>query len=76
MKILAERLPLNLLAINVTLPLLLLLSCFSCVQLCVTPLQQPTRPPCPWYSIGKNTGVGCHFLLQFMKVESESEVTQ
>ena len=30
----------------------------------------------PWDSPGKNTGVGCHFLLQFMKVKSESEVTQ
>ena len=34
------------------------------------------RLPCPWDSPGKNTGVGCHFLLQCMKVESESEVTQ
>ena len=32
--------------------------------------------PCPWYSPGKNTGVGCHFLLQCMKVKSESEVAQ
>ena len=38
--------------------------------------QQPTRPRCPWDSPGKNTGVGCHFLLQCMKVESESEVAQ
>ena len=30
----------------------------------------------PWVSPGKNTGVGCHFLLQCMKVKSESEVTQ
>ena len=37
---------------------------------------QPTRLPRPWDSPGKNTGVGCHFLLQFMKVKSESEVTQ
>ena len=36
----------------------------------------PTRLPRPWGSPGKNTGVGCHFLLQCMKVESESEVTQ
>ena len=35
--------------------------------------QQPTRLPWPWDSRGKNTGVGCHFLLQCMKVESESE---
>ena len=37
---------------------------------------QPTRLPCPWDSPGKNTGVGCHFLLQCMKVKSESGVTQ
>ena len=37
---------------------------------------QPTRLPRPWDSPGKNTGVGCHFLLQCMKVNSESEVTQ
>ena len=36
--------------------------------------RQPTRLPCPWDSPGKNTGVGCHFLLQCMKVKSESEV--
>ena len=36
--------------------------------------RQPTRLPCPWDSPGKNTGVGCHFLLQQMKVKSESEV--
>ena len=34
--------------------------------------RQPTRLPCPWDSPGKNTGVGCHFLLQSMKVKSES----
>jgi len=38
--------------------------------------QQPTRLPHPWDSPGKNTGVVCHFLLQCMKVKSESEVTQ
>ena len=32
--------------------------------------------PCPWDSPGKNTGVGCHFLLQYTKVKSESEVAQ
>ena len=37
---------------------------------------QPTRLPRPWDSPGKNTGVGCHFLLQCMKVKSESDVTQ
>ena len=38
--------------------------------------QQPTRLCRPWDSPGKNTGVGCHFLIQCMKVKSESEVTQ
>jgi len=38
--------------------------------------QQPTRLPHPWDSPGKNTGVGCHFFLQCMKVKSESEVAQ
>ena len=38
--------------------------------------QQPTRIPRPWDSLGKNTGVGCHFLLQCMKVKRESEVAQ
>ena len=37
---------------------------------------QPTRLPHPWDSPGKNTAVGCHFLLQCMKVKSESEVAQ
>ena len=38
--------------------------------------RQPTKLPCPWDSPGKNTGVGCHFLLQCMRVKSESEVAQ
>ena len=38
--------------------------------------RQPTSLPRPWDSPGKNTGVGCHFLLQCMKVKSESEVSQ
>ena len=49
------------------------------LQLCPTVRphkQQPTRILCPWDSPGKNTGVGCHFLLQCMKVESESEIAQ
>ena len=37
---------------------------------------QPTRLLCLWDSLGKNTGVGCHCLLQCMKVKSESEVSQ
>ena len=38
--------------------------------------RQPTRLHCLWDSLGKNTGVGCHFLLQCMKVKSEREVAQ
>ena len=38
--------------------------------------QKPTRLLCPWDSLGKNTGVGCHFLLQCMKVKIGSEVAQ
>ena len=38
--------------------------------------QQPTRLPRPWDSQGKNTGVGCHFPLQCVKVKTESEVAQ
>ena len=48
------------------------------LQSCPTLLDpmEPTRLPRPWDSPGKNTGVGCHFLLQCMKVKSESEVAQ
>ena len=56
--------------------LLLLLSHFSLVRLCVTPEMAAHQASHPWDSPGKNTGVGCHFLLQCMKVKSESEVTQ
>ena len=48
------------------------------LQLCPTlqpHRQQPTRLRRPWDSPGKNTGVGCHFFLQCMRVKSESEVT-
>ena len=38
--------------------------------------RQPTQLPRPWDSPGKNTGMGCHFLLQCMKVKSKSEVAQ
>ena len=56
--------------------LLLLLSC-SVVSDSMWPHRwQPTRLSCPWDSPGKNTGVGCHFLLQCMKVKSESEIAQ
>ena len=59
--------------------------CCCCCCFCVTSVmsnsvrlhrRQPTRLPRPWDSPGKNTGVGCHFLLQCMKVKSESEVAQ
>ena len=53
--------------------LLLLLSLLSRVQ---PHRWQPTRLPHRWDSPGKNTGVGCHFLLQWIKVKSESEVAQ
>ena len=55
---------------------LLLLSRFSSVRLCATPWTAAHQLPRPWDSSGKNTGVGCHFLLQCMKVKRESEVAQ
>ena len=58
------------------LQLLLLLSRFSRVWLCATLETAAHQAPRPWDSPGKNTGVGCHFLLQCMKVKSESEVAQ
>ena len=51
--------------------MLLLLSCFSRADSLGTHRQQPTSLPHPWDSPGRNTGVGCHFLLQCMKVKSE-----
>jgi len=56
--------------------LLLLLSHFSHVDSVRPHRWQPTRLCYPWDSLGKNTGVGCHFLLQCMKVKSQSEVAQ
>ena len=56
--------------------LLLLLSRFSHVRLCAIPEMAAHQGPRPWDSPGKNTGVGCHFLLQCMKWKSESEVAQ
>ena len=47
-----------------------------CPTLCDPHRRQPTSLPRPRDSPGKNTGVGCHFLLQCMKVKSESEVDQ
>ena len=61
---------------------MIVLGCCCC---CVTSVvsdsvrphrQQPNRLSHPWDSPGKNTGVGCHFLLQCMKAKSESEVAQ
>ena len=58
----------------------LIAACCLVTKLCRTLLWPhglwPTRLLCPWDSSGKNTGVGCHFLLQCMKVKSESEVAQ
>ena len=48
----------------------------SCPTLCDPRGDSPPGSPSPWDSPGKNTGVGCHFLLQCMKVKSESEVVQ
>ena len=48
----------------------------SCPTLCDPIDGSPPRLPRPWDSPGKNTGVGCHFLLQCMKVRSKSEVAQ
>ena len=62
--------------LSLCLLLLLLLSRFSRVQLCVTPERAAHPAPRPWDSPGKNTGVGCYFLLQWVKVKSESEVAQ
>ena len=59
--------------LSLLLLLPLLLSCFSRVR---SHRRQPTRLPHPWDTPGKNTGVGCHFLLQCVKVKSESEVAQ
>ena len=57
--------------------LLLLLQVASVMSDSVRPhRRQPARLCHPWDSPGKNTGVGCHFLLQCMKVKSESEVAQ
>ena len=56
--------------------LLLLLSRFSRVRLCATQWTAAHQAPRPWDSPGKNSGVGCHFLLQCMRMKSESEVAQ
>ena len=61
--------------VSIPLLLLLLLSHFSHVRLCATPETAAHQSP-PSLGFSKNTGVGCHFLLQYMKVKSESEVAQ
>ena len=48
----------------------------SCPTLCDPRDSSPPGSPCPWDSPGKNTGLGCHFLLQWMKMKGESEVVQ
>ena len=55
---------------------LLLLSCFSRVRLCTTPYMAAHQAPPSLGFSRQNTAVGCHFLLQCMKVKSEREVTQ
>ena len=54
-----------------TLLLLLPPSCFSRVRLCATLYMAAYEAPRPWDCPGKNIGLGCHFLLQCMKVKSE-----
>ena len=56
--------------------LLLLLSRFSCVRLCATPETAAHQDPPSLGFSRQETGVGCHFLLQCMKVKSEREVAQ
>ena len=51
-------------------------SCQLCPTLCDPIDGSPPGSPSPWDSPGKNTGVGCYFLLQCVKVKSESEVAQ
>ena len=48
----------------------------SCPTLCEPIDGSPRDSPRPWDSPGKNTGVGCHFLLQCMNVKSEREAAQ
>ena len=65
---------------SATQPLLYFCCCCQVTSVMSNSMQplrwQPTRLLCPLDSPGKNTGVGCHFLLQCMKVKSESEVAQ
>ena len=64
---------------NVSRPAAAAAAAAKALQSCLTVRphrRQPTRLPRPWDSPGKNTGVGCHFFLQCMKVKSESELAQ
>ena len=65
---------------NICFPIKLAAAAAKLLQSCPTPCDpidgSPTRLRHPWDSPGKNTGVGCHFLLQCMKVKSEREVAQ
>ena len=63
--------PMKYIKMTLLLLLLLLLSCSLC-----DPIDDSPPGSRPWDSPGKNTGVGCHFLLQCRKVKSESEVAQ
>ena len=56
--------------------ILLLLSRFSRVRLCVTPETAAHQGPRSLGFSRQEHGVGCHFLLQCMKVKSKSEVAQ
>ena len=65
----------------IKLPSTVYCCCCCCITSVVSDSVRPhRRPPTrlrrPWDSPGKNTGVGCHFLLQCMKMKSESEVVQ
>ena len=60
----------------VPVPLKIAKSLQSCPALCDPIDGSPPGSAGPWDSPGKNTGVGCHFLLQCVKVKSESEVAQ
>ena len=62
--------------VSVCLALFSSVQSLSRVRLCVTPWTAAHQAPRPWESPGKNTGMGCHFLLQCVKVKSESEVPQ
>ena len=72
------RQPLSFLGLPVYFKLMILFYTFTKASVVSNSVQsygrQPTRLLRPWDSLGKNTGVGCHFLLQCMKVKSQSEV--